>query len=128
MDGKEFEFFLKVFFQKQGYSVEMVPPARRHGADLMVKKSDATTVIQVKKQDKPVDHDSVDQILDAKKMKQSNQACVMTNNYFTDDAKESASVSGVKLLDRDDLITVIGNSPVSRDEFHEKYEIWRSYM
>ena len=128
MEGKEFAFFLKVFFQKQGYSVEMVPLARRNGADLIVKRADMTTAIQAKRQGQRVDHASVEQVYSAKKSARANQAWIMTNNHFTDDAKQSASVSGVKLFDRDDVTAMIGNSPVSRDEFFEKYEIWKSYM
>ncbi len=128
MEAKEFEFFLKVFLQKQSYSVEMVPQARRNGVDLIVKRADITTTVQAKRQGQLVDHASVEQVYSAKKSAKADQAWVMTNNYFTDDAKESASVSGVKLFDRDDVIAMIGNSPVSRDEFFEKYEIWKSYM
>jgi len=127
MEGKEFEFFLKVFFQKQGDSVEMVPPARSNGADLVIKRSDAATVIRVKRQSQPVDHEAVEQVLGARISEKADQAWVITNNYYTDEAKESASKSDVKLFDRDDVMAMIGSSPVARKEFRGKYEIWRSY-
>jgi restriction system protein len=127
MEGKEFEFFLKVFFQKQGYSVEIVPPTRSNGVDVIIKRPGNTTVIRVKRQAQPVDRDAIEQVRSAKASEKADGAWVITNNSFTDEAEESASKSGVRLFGRDDVIAIIGNSPVTRNEFHEKYEIWRSY-
>lgn len=128
MEGKEFEFFLKVFFQKQGYSVEMVPTSRNSGVDLKLKKSGITTVVRVKRQGRPVDPEVVEQAKDAKTPEKADQAWVITNNYYTGEAKESALSSGVKVFDRDNVVAMIGNSPVTRTEFLEKYHIWKSYM
>jgi restriction system protein len=128
MDGKEFEFFLKVFFQKQDYSVEMVPPSRNSGVDLIVKKSGITTVVRVKRQGQPVDPEAVEQAKGAKTPEKADQAWVITNNYYTGEAKESASRSGVKLFDRDGVMAMIGNFPITWSEFLEKYKIWVSYM
>jgi hypothetical protein len=127
MEGKEFEFFLKLFFQKQGDSVEILPPKRSNGVDLIVKKPHIRAVVRVKRQSQPVGPEAVEQVRRAKPSERADQAWVITNSSFSDEARESASISGVILLDRNDVIALIGSAPVPTNEFQEKYAIWRSY-
>jgi restriction system protein len=128
MEGKEFEFLLKLFFQKQGDSVEILPSRRSNGADLIVKKTHTRAVVKVRKQSQPVGPEVVEQVRKVKPSEKADQAWVITNSSFTDEARESASTSGVILLDRNDVIALIGRVPVPTSEFREKYAIWRSYQ
>src|SRR4030043_1627495 len=49
MDGKTFEKYLKVFFEKLGYKVERTKYIGDYGADLVATNNDVKTVIQAKR-------------------------------------------------------------------------------
>jgi restriction system protein len=116
-----------MFFQKQGHSVEIVPPTRNNGVDVIIKKPGMSTVIRVKRQSQPVDATAVEEVREAETTEKADQAWIITNSSFTDDAIEAASTSDVKLFDRDSVIAMIGTTQIDREEFRGKYDIWRSY-
>ena len=56
MDGKTFEKYLKVFFEKLGYKVERTKYVGDYGADLVATNNGVKTVIQAKRVQKQSRH------------------------------------------------------------------------
>ncbi len=58
MDGKTFEKYLKVFFEKLGYKVERTKYVGDYGADLVATNNGVKTVIQAKRYKRQGGHQS----------------------------------------------------------------------
>lgn len=104
MSGIEFEKFLIVFFTKQGYKAEITKTSGDFGADLILIKDGIKTIVQAKRYSKSVGVKAIQEIIGAKKYYSAHKLIVITNNYFSRQAKELAKVNNVQLIDRDLLI------------------------
>lgn len=104
MSGIEFEKFLIVFFTKQGYKAEITKTSGDFGADLILSKDGVKTIVQAKRYSKSVGVKAIQEIIGAKKYYSAQKLIVITNNYFSRQAKELAKVNNVQLIDRDQLI------------------------
>lgn len=104
MSGIEFEKFLIVFFSKQGYKAEITKTSGDFGADLILIKDGIKTIVQAKRYSKSVGVKAIQEIIGAKKYYSAHKLIVITNNYFSRQAKELAKVNNVQLIDRDLLI------------------------
>lgn len=114
MDGETFENFLSSLFRKMGYLVKHVgSPAGDYGADLIIQKGGQTIAVQAKRHNSVIGLDAVRETLGSIKMYQCNSAMVVTNNYFTTQAKRLAQTNNVALWDRNILIKQILNVKVS---------------
>lgn len=107
MDGIHFEHYLKELFLTQGYKVNVTKAAGDYGADLILKNDKDKILVQAKRYSKNVGIKAVQEIAGAKTYYEGTEAWVVTNSYFTKAAKELASKLGVKLIDREELITII---------------------
>ena len=104
MDGPTFENFLAVLFQKSGYSVKRVGSfAGDYGADLIIEKDNLKSVVQAKRYKSLVGIDSVREALGAIKFYQCQTSMVVTNSYFTNQARKLALVNQITLWDRNVL-------------------------
>lgn len=103
MSGIEFETMLKNVFQKMGYEVEETPKSNDYGADLILTRHGRKTVIQAKRYSNKVGISAVQQALSAQIFYDANESAVVTNSYFTNQAKKMALTGKVKLIDRDVL-------------------------
>lgn len=110
MTGEEFEKFLLVHFEKLGYKGELTPQTNDYGADLILKKEGYKIVVQAKRWTSKVGIEAVQQILGAKEYYKANECIVATNSYFTPNALNLASSSGVELWDRTKIINVMSIS------------------
>jgi restriction system protein len=104
MDGKTFEKYLKVFFEKLGYKVERTRYIGDYGADLVATKNGVKMVIQAKRYKKKVGIRAVQEAVASKGYYNCDKAMVVTNSYFTDQAKTLASRNKVELRDRKLLV------------------------
>ena len=105
MDGYMFEDYLKVLLFYLGYKV--IPTNKSHdfGADLIVKNSeDQTIVIQAKRYNKPVGPKAVQEVMTCKKHYKADEAWVISNNKYTNEAETLAKENQVRLIDRNELI------------------------
>lgn len=104
MDGKRFEKYLEVLFERLGYKVERTRYIGDYGADLVTQKNGQKTVIQAKRHKNNVGIKAIQEAVAAKGYYNCDKAMVVTNSYFTNQAKELAVKNGVELWDRKDLI------------------------
>lgn len=107
MTGVEFEEFLVRLFKKQGYRATMTKTSGDFGADLVVKGNGETIVVQAKRYKSSVGVKAVQEIIAAIRMYDADSAWVVTNSYFTKQAQTLAKHNDVRLIDRDELLSII---------------------
>jgi restriction system protein len=110
MQGVEFELYLGKLFENMGYKVDLIPATGDYGADLLLKKDGKFIAVQAKRYSKTVGAASVQQVFSAKTYYRANEAWVVTNNTFTKNAWDLAKKSGVKLVDRGQLINFMSKT------------------
>lgn len=111
MTGTDFEMFCADILRKNGFnSAEVTKGSGDHGVDILAEKDDVTYAIQCKCYSSNIGNAAVQQALTGKKLYHRDIAVVLTNQYFTHQAKEEASALGVKLWDRDKLNDMIEKS------------------
>lgn len=104
MDGKTFEKYLEVLFEKLGYKVERTRYIGDYGADLVTQKNGVKTVIQAKRYKDKVGIKAIQEAVASKGYYECEKAMVVTNSYFTNQARELASKNQVELWDRKDVV------------------------
>jgi restriction system protein len=104
MDGKTFEKYLKVFFEKLGYKVERTKYIGDYGADLVATNNGIRTVIQAKRYKSKVGIKAVQEAVASKGYYNCDKAMVVTNSYFTNQARTLASRNKVELWDKKALV------------------------
>ena len=104
MTGEEFEYYLKLRFEREGYKVEMTKASQDYGADLILKNRNESVVVQAKRYDANVGTAAVQEVVAAKEYYQADNCMVVTNSHFTINALNLAEVNDVELRDRDDLL------------------------
>lgn len=112
MDGFQFEIYLKVFFKELGYKATITKSSNDFGADLILKKGDEKIVIQAKryKYKNTVGINAVQQIYASMPYYKVNKGIVITNSYFTKNAKILARHCNIKLIDRKGLVKLINKN------------------
>lgn len=111
MEGHDFEYFCADLLRKNGFiNVEVTQGSGDHGIDILSEKDDITYAIQCKCYSSNIGNAAVQQAHTGKSLYNRNIAVVMTNNYFTAQAKSEANTLGVKLWDRDKLKELIEKS------------------
>ena len=106
MDGQNFEIVLKHYFEKLGYKVSTTPTSNDYGADLVMKKHGKITIVQAKRYKHSVGNSAVQEIVAAKAYYKADKCMVVTNSYFTKNARFLANANNVELWDRDKIIKV----------------------
>jgi len=104
MDGKTFEKYLKVFFERLGYKVERTRSIGDYGADLVATNNGVKMVVQAKRHKNKVGIKAVQEAVASKGYYNCDKAMVVTNSYFTNQAKTLASRNKVELWDRKLLV------------------------
>jgi len=107
MDGKTFEKYLEVLFNKLGYKVERTRYIGDYGADLVVKKEGIKTVIQAKRYKNKVNIKAIQEAVAAMGHYQCEKAMVVTNSFYTKQAIELARSNRVELWDRKHLVKAL---------------------
>ncbi|NWO12694.1 restriction endonuclease [Virgibacillus sp.] len=104
MNGFQFEEYLKVLFKKLGYRPVVTKKSGDYGADIVLKGKNKV-VIQAKRYGYKhrVSLDAIREVYAAKAYYKADEAWVITNSFYTKQAKILGSACGVKLLDRFDL-------------------------
>src|SRR6478735_4897517 len=89
MDGRQFEVYLQILFRHLGYHPEVTKQSGDFGADLIMEK-DEKIVVQAKRYGykNRVSLSAVQEVYGAKAYYRANQAWVVTNSYYTKQAKE----------------------------------------
>jgi restriction system protein len=104
MDGKTFEKHLEVFFQKLGYKVERTRYIGDFGADLVVAATGRKIAVQAKRHKGKVGVKAIQEAVASKGYYECEEAMVVTNSFFTNQARTLAVKNNVALWDRKDLV------------------------
>lgn len=97
--GEEFEIYLKDFFSKLGYEVEITKTSGDQGADLIIIKDSIKTVVQAKFYSTTVGNKAVQEVVGAIKFYGADCGMVVTNSTFTKSAIDLASANNIELVD-----------------------------
>ena len=103
MEGDCFEKYLKEKFERRGYKVYDTPASNDYGADLILEDADEVIAVQAKRYNGHVGTAAVQEVAAAVSYYDADRGMVITNSYFTKNAKALAASCGVELWDRDDL-------------------------
>lgn len=107
MKGTDFEYFLKVHFQKLGYKADTTPVTNDYGADLILKRDKEIIVIQAKRYKEKVGIKAIQEIIGAKGYYNATKGMVVTNSQYTKNAVHLANANQIELWDRKKLIDVM---------------------
>lgn len=111
MQGHDFEYFCAGLLRTSGFiNVEVTQGSGDHGIDILAEKDDITYAIQCKCYSSNIGNAAVQQAHTGKSLYRRDVAVVMTNRYFTQQAKDEAAQLHVKLWDRDKLDSLINHS------------------
>lgn len=110
MDGHQFEYFCADVLKKNGFTdVEVTQGSGDYGVDVLAKKDGITYAIQCKCYSHTVGNKAVQEAFSGKEYYKCMVGVVLTNNYFTKAAKETAMSNRIILWDRDKLNDMISN-------------------
>lgn len=108
MSGEQFEIWLGTQFKKDGYDVKRTPYQGDHGADLIVTDPKGTRIaVQAKQLSKRKDRvgaKALGEVLRGKKYYKCDEAMMVTNQGYTQQAIHEARRIGIELIDRKKLI------------------------
>jgi restriction system protein len=104
MSGHDFESFCANLLERNGFfDVEVTKGSGDYGVDIIATKSGLKYAIQCKRHETNIGNSAVQEIFAGKSYYDCHQGAVLTNQYFTDSAKNAASKLGILLWDRDEL-------------------------
>jgi restriction system protein len=104
LNGEDFERYLEILFKKLGYQVRRTPYQGDYGADLILRRGDEDISVQAKRYNRAVGVKAVQEAVTAKDYYGCNKAMVVTNSYFSRQARTLAKANSVELWDRNELV------------------------
>lgn len=111
MTGVEFEkFAAHILSQNNFINIKMTPASGDHGVDILAEKDNVTYAIQCKCYSSNIGNSAVQQAHTGKSLYHRDIAVVLTNQYFTQQAKDEAKELHVKLWDRDTLNNMLNKT------------------
>ncbi|MCK9330105.1 MAG: restriction endonuclease [Candidatus Cloacimonetes bacterium] len=103
MNGTEFELFISLLFSKMQYSTLVTKHSGDQGIDVIAEKNGTRMGIQAKCYSCSVGNSAIQEAVAGKNYYKLDKVLVVTNNYFTNSAKELAYSNDVILWNRDKL-------------------------
>lgn len=104
MDGHEFEYACADILRKNGFdNVEVTRGSGDFGVDIIARKGNLNYAIQCKCYNHKLNNAPIQEVVAGMSAYNCNAAAVMTNQYFTEPAKELARINNVELWDADVL-------------------------
>lgn len=111
MTGEEFEVFCAGLLLNDGFTdVQLTKGSGDRGVDITACKDGVKYVFQCKCYSSSVGNAAVQEVFSGKAIYDADVAVVLTNNYFTEQAKSDAARLRVRLWDRDRLAQLLENS------------------
>lgn len=121
MTGEDFETYIAMILQRIGYgNIQLTKGSGDQGVDIIAEKDGMKYAFQCKRYDKPVGNKAVQEVFAGKFFYHCHAAVVVTNNYFTQSAKDLAHENGVVLWDRTFLERYATNETNIKEQ--ENYE------
>lgn len=126
MDGHQFEYACADILKANGYKhVKVTRSSGDFGVDVIAEKDKVRYAIQCKRYNHKLDNTPIQEVVGGLAYYQCDKGAVMTNQYFTEPAKQLAQVNDIKLLDRDTLSHMVDKTEKS---FDDKLNLFRSYL
>lgn len=108
MDGIEFEEYIQFLLEKFEYNnVRTTKKFGDQGIDLTAKKETVSVGVQCKRWNKKVGNKAVQEVHAGIGYYKLDKGIVVTNNYFTNSAKELAERLDVELWDREKIVKMM---------------------
>lgn len=107
MSGRKFEEYLQSLLIAKGYNVQLTPASGDYGADLVLSSKGKKIIVQAKRYKSKVGVKAVQEIASAKSYYKADECWVITNNFFTEQAKKLAISNQVMLIDRKQLMNLM---------------------
>jgi len=113
MDGLRFERYLAQLYKFYGYQTEVTQGSGDFGVDLILRKPGVKIAVQAKRYKSKVGLEAVQQVQAGRAHYGTNEAWVVTNSHYTEQAVTLARSNGVRLIAREELIELMlkMNSP-----------------
>lgn len=112
LSGVEFENYLKLLFEKMGYSVQTTKKSKDYGVDLIIEKNRKQTIVQAKCYSHTVGVSAVQEIISARNHYGVYSAMVVSNQKFSKEAETLAVENKVMLAGKTELESLIAKYPV----------------
>lgn len=126
MDGHQFEYACADILKANGYKhVKVTRSSGDFGVDIIAEKDKVRYAIQCKRYNHKLDNTPIQEVVGGLAHYQCDKGAVMTNQYFTEPAKQLAQVNDIELLDRDTLSHMVDKTEKS---FDDKLNLFRSYL
>lgn len=103
MPGLDFEVFVGELLTQHGYKTQNIKGSGDFGVDVIAEKGGTKYAVQVKRYKSNVSRTAISDAVAGKFHWDCEKAWVVTNSYFTSDAKILAKSTDCKLTDRDEL-------------------------
>jgi restriction system protein len=102
----EYEGYCRSLLEQAGWKAWQTPASGDQGADVVAEKKSVVIVLQCKLWNYPVGNKAVQEIVAAKALHSATVAIVVSNQPYTDFAKQLAAANNVLLLHHDDLASL----------------------
>lgn len=123
MTGIEFESFVKNLLQKLGYqNVQTTKASGDEGVDIIAYSNRKKIAIQCKRYNNKVTNSAIQEVFSGKHFYNCQEAYVITNWYFTQNAINLAKKLKVKLIDRKSLFDLVEQSKGNSLQEHKEYQ------
>jgi DNA segregation ATPase FtsK/SpoIIIE-like protein len=119
MDGLAFEHFVANLMSNRGFSVEVTKGSGDLGVDIKATNHQGRFAVQVKRYNQPVSRRAVSDAVAGRDHYGFDFAMVVTNNYFTPDAKKLAESNSCVLIERSDLEEWMGGLATTKADYHD---------
>lgn len=103
MNPYEFESLVGTHFETKGYKVTQTPKSGDYGADLLLERADERICVQVKRYSEKVGVRALQETIAGMRFYKCEKGMVVTNSFFTNQAKKMAEECDIILIDRNDL-------------------------
>jgi hypothetical protein len=103
LDGLEFEKAVALIYRGRGFKVEITKASGDFGVDILATKGQDTLAIQAKRYTGSVGVSSIQEVVSGAFFYKASKAIVITNSYFTPQAKVLADRLNVELINRNGL-------------------------
>lgn len=100
MGGLEFEQFISKLFSKMGYAAKVTKASGDQGIDVIAEKNNIKIGIQAKCYSSKVTNSAIQEVVAGIQHYRLDKGMVITNNWFTESAKELARSNNIVLWDR----------------------------
>jgi restriction system protein len=100
MTGAEFEDYVAARLQRAGWQVSFTSVSGDYGVDLIAERDDKSVAVQCKRHGKPVGVAAVQQVVSGARHHGCTKSIVISNQEFTQAAKQLAFTHGCQLIGR----------------------------